>query len=249
MAPARNRFMRLTLSGLALAAVVLSGCASNGDPRDPLEPLNRKVYSFNSTLDEAILAPTARAYKDYVPYVFRYSFSSFMSNIDDVWIGANNLLQGQPGQAVHDWTRVLLNTTFGFFGLSDPASEMGFPKQREDFGQTLGVWGLPTGPYIVLPLFGPSSVRGTTGLVVDSVVDPLDQVIFDDGTRLGATALGVVDFRAGLLGASNILKGAALDEYSFVRDGYLQRRRNMVYDGDPPFDDEDDEPLPTYSDD
>lgn len=240
---------RVALPGLLLASLIASGCATNGEPTDPIEPLNRKVYSFNSALDKAVLAPTARAYKGYVPYVFRYSFRSFLSNIDDVWVGANSLLQGKPGDWVHDWTRVLLNTTFGFLGFSDPASEMGFRKHREDFGQTLGVWGLPTGPYIVLPFFGPSSVRGVTGRIVDTVVDPLDQVVFDDGTRLGVTALGVVDFRESLLGVSSILQGAALDEYSFVRDGYLQRRRNSVYDGDPPFDDEDDEPLPTYKDD
>lgn len=236
------------LAGLLVICALVGGCATNGDPRDPLEPFNRKVYAFNSALDEAVLAPTARAYNDYVPYVFRYSFRSFVSNINDVWIGANNLLQGKPGQAVNDWTRVLLNTTFGFFGFSDPATEMGYPKHQEDFGQTLGVWGVPTGPYLVLPLFGPSSVRGTTGLATDMVIDPMREVAGDDGTSLGIWAVNVVETRAGLLGASNLLKGAALDEYSFVRDGYLQRRRNQVYDGEPPFDDEPEEKLPTYQD-
>ncbi|MGH1359742.1 MAG: MlaA family lipoprotein [Burkholderiaceae bacterium] len=244
----RLNFPAIRLAGLAITACLLAGCATNGDPRDPLEPLNRKVYAFNSALDEAVLAPTARAYKEYVPYVFQYSFRSFLSNIGDVWIGANNLLQGKPGAAVHDWTRVLLNTTFGFFGMSDPASEMGFRKHREDFGQTLGVWGVPSGPYLVLPLFGPSSVRGSTGLVTDWVVDPTNQIIEDNGTRWGVGVVNIVDIRAGLLGASNLLQGAALDEYSFVRDGYLQRRRNQIYDGDPPFDDSDEEALPTYKD-
>ena len=231
-----------------LLAVLVAGCATNGNPRDPFEPLNRKVYAFNSAIDKAVLAPTARAYDEYVPYVFRYSFRSFVSNIDDVWIGVNNLLQGKPGQAVSDWTRVLLNTTFGFFGFSDPASEMGFAKHREDFGQTLGVWGVPTGPYLVLPLFGPSSFRGTTGLATDMVIDPTRHIVDSDEASLGIWSVNVIETRAGLLKASNLLQGAALDEYSFVRDGYLQRRRSQVYDGDPPFEDEEEEKLPTYQD-
>ena len=211
------------------------GCASNGNPRDPFEPVNRKIYSFNSAVDRTVLEPTARAYKNYVPYVLQYSFRSFLSNIGDVWIGANNLMQGKPRQAVNDWTRVLLNTTIGFLGFSDPATEFGLRKSREDFGQTLGVWGVPTGPYLVLPLLGPSSVRGATGWTTDYLADPIDSVLTKTRERNFSTVVGVLDTRASLLGATSILQGAALDEYSFVRDGYLQRRRNMVYDGNPPY--------------
>lgn len=239
---------RARFVGAVLTLGLLAGCATNGDPRDPIEPFNRSVYAFNSAVDKAVLAPTARAYKEYVPYVFRYSFHSFLSNLDDVWTGANNLLQGKPEAALNDWTRVLLNSTFGFFGISDPATEMGFEKNREDFGQTLGVWGVPTGPYVVLPLFGPSSIRGAAGQVTDILLDPTSQVITDSTTEIGVGVLGVVDLRAGLLGASSLLSAAALDEYSFVRDGYFQRRRNQIYDGDPPFEDIDEDDLPTYKD-
>ena len=236
------------LLGLALMASLAFGCASTGSPGDPFEPMNRKIYSFNTAVDKAVLKPTAQAYKDYIPYVLRYSFHSFVSNIDDIWIGTNNLLQGKPRRAINDWTRVLLNSTFGFLGFSDLASELGYEKSREDFDQTLGVWGVPTGPYIVLPFFGPSSVRGTAGWATDWVLDPMEPLVPSESVYYGVSVTGIIDTRAGYLGASNVLSGAALDEYSFVRDGYFQRRRNSIYDGNPPYEDLDDEPLPTYKD-
>lgn len=217
----------------ALAMVVLTGCAST-TPGDPFESYNRSMYDFNTALDNAVVKPTARAYKNYVPLAFRSITYNFFSNIDDVLTGLNNLLQGKPASFANDWTRVLLNTTFGFFGIADPATEMGWTRNNEDLGQTLGVWGVPTGPYLVLPLFGPSSIRDATGLVTEIVVDPTNLVIDGTARQLGAAGLRVVDGRARLLGATNILQGAALDEYSFVRDAYLQRRRSLIYDGDPP---------------
>jgi len=241
------------LHSLAVVLAVLgaSGCAST-TPGDPLESFNRGVYSFNSALDSAILKPVATAYKNYVPWGLQEMARNFFSNIDDIFVGINNLLQGKPLAALSDWGRFLLNSTLGFFGIADPATEIGLEKNREDFGQTLGVWGIPTGPYVVLPLFGPSSFRGTTGFVVDWVTDPTGHVIEKTGPRIGAAGLRLVDTRAGLLGATNVLSGAALDEYSFVRNGYLQRRRSMVYDGNPPevddpeedeYDPDDDEEL------
>lgn len=236
-----RRGVRGRLLPLVLTALLGAGCASTGDAgdsRDPFESFNRKVHSFNTALDEAILAPVARGYRDNVNPVFRYSVRSFFSNLEDVWTGANNLLQGKPVAAVRDATRVLLNTTFGFLGLADPASEMGFPKQREDFGQTLGVWGVPAGPYIVLPFFGPSSGRDAVGFGVDSFGDPLPEIFEVTSDQVGARAFRIVDTRESLLDASRLLPGIALDEYSFIRDAYLQRRRSLVYDGDPPWDDE-----------
>jgi phospholipid-binding lipoprotein MlaA len=241
---------------VVLAVIGASGCAST-TPGDPFESVNRSVYSFNSALDSAVLKPVATAYKNYVPWGLQEIARNFFSNIDDIFVGVNNLLQGKPIEALSDWGRFLLNSTLGFFGIADPATEMGLEKHREDFGQTLGVWGIPTGPYVVLPLFGPSSFRGTTGFVVDWVADPTDHVIEKSGPRLGATGLRVIDTRAGLLGATNVLSGAALDEYSFVRNGYLQRRRSLVYDGDPPelddpeedeYDPDDDEELDAKED-
>lgn len=227
---------------ILLTAAGASGCAST-TPGDPFESYNRSMYSFNSSLDSAVLKPVATAYKDYVPWGAQEIARNFFSNIDDIFVGINNLLQGKPLDALSDWGRFLLNTTLGFFGIADPASEMGLEKHREDFGQTLGVWGVPTGPYLVLPLLGPSSIRGTTGWVADYLTDPTGHVIERTGPRLGATTYRLIDTRAGLLGATNVLQSAALDEYSFVRDGYFQRRRSLVYDGDPPPLEDDEDPY------
>ncbi|MEZ5741223.1 MAG: VacJ family lipoprotein [Burkholderiaceae bacterium] len=225
------------LGGLILVAGLLGGCATtaaDGEPSDPFEGVNRKIYAFNKVLDDNVLAPVARGYKNNVNQVFRYSIASFFSNLEDVLIGANNLLQGKPGAAVNDFTRVMLNSTLGFVGLTDLASEMGFRKNNEDFGQTLGAWGVPPGPYLVLPLFGPSDVRDFGGFIVDSLTDPLNEVAPDGGSLTAASATRINDTRARLLGASNLMQGIALDEYSFLRDAYLGRRRNLVYDGNPP---------------
>lgn len=239
-------------SRLVLAVVLagaLAGCASTGPSgedddypggasKDPFESFNRKVDAFNTTIDDNLLAPTARAYRDYVPEPIRFFAGNFFSNIQDAWTGVNNLLQGKPGAAASDLGRLAINFTFGFFWISDPASEMGLEKNREDFGQTLGVWGVPSGPYLVLPLFGPSSIRDAGGFAVDQWVDPLGQLVTRDPPYVAAAVTRVVDTRAQLLRASNLLEGAALDRYSFVRDAYLQRRRNLVYDGNPPLDDD-----------
>lgn len=218
-------------------ALAFGGCASSQGPgasADPLEPMNRAVFAFNDTLDEYALKPAATAYRDYVPETFRFIAGNMFENLRDVWTSVNNLLQGKPRQAVSDLSRVVINTTFGFAGMGDVASELGLPKHREDFGQTLGVWGVPTGPYLVLPFFGPSNFRDGPSLILDAYADPLPYLVDDVSVRNTTYVIRVLDTRAGLLGASGIMDDIALDRYLFMRDGYLQRRRSLVYDGDPP---------------
>lgn len=200
---------------------------------DPFETFNRVVFEFNDGLDRAVLKPAAQVYMFVVPEVLRFVVSNVFANLGDVWVGVNNLLQGKPSAAGSDFLRFGLNSTLGFAGFADIASEIGLRRNREDFGQTLGWWGLPAGPYLVLPLFGPSSVRDTAGFAVDTSVDYLWRVR-DDDARLGAAMLRLVNARASLLEAERVIEAAAIDRYSFIRDGYLQRRRNLVYDGDPP---------------
>jgi len=212
-----------------------AGCAttSGADPRDPLEGFNRNVYAFNEGLDEAIGKPIATAYHDVMPNQVRYWVRNFFANIGDLWIGANNLLQGKPLDAVTDWARFGFNTTIGLLGINDVASEMGIEKHDEDFGQTLGRWGAGDGAYLVWPLLGSSTVRDTVGLVPDYYFDPVLRHK-PKGVRYALTATRAVSKRADLLDASRILEEAALDKYIFQRDAYLQRRRSLIYDGNPP---------------
>ena len=225
---------------LRLAAVcsivslgVLGGCASTNDPRDPLEPLNRGVYQFNEGVDTMLLKPVAEIYQGVVPPVARTGVRNVFNNLNDVVVALNNLLQGKVSEAASDIGRIAINTTAGLFGLFDVASPAGLEKHDEDFGQTLGFWGVGDGPYRVLPFVGPRNLRDTAGLIVDWEVDPLLQ--FDPvRTRNQLWALRAVSLRAELLSASKLLSVAALDEYEFVRDAYIQRRRNLIYDGNPP---------------
>lgn len=220
----------------AAAAVVLAGCATTGeyaDPRDPLEPMNRAVYRFNEAVDEAVLKPVATAYRDVVPAPARGYVRNFFSNIEDLLIGVNNLLQGKVGEGLQDWFRVAVNTVMGPFGINDWASEMGIEKHNEDFGQTFGRWGMGQGPYLVLPFLGSSTVRDGAGTALDLALHPIGEVD-PRSARYGMTALRVTSLRADLLDASRILEEAALDKYVFQRDAYLQRRRSLVYDGRPP---------------
>lgn len=226
-----NRAPTWRASAAALVAIAtLSGCATN-NPRDPLEPFNRTMFKVNDTIDQVALKPAATAYKKVLPSFVQTGVNNFFGNLSDVWTGANNLMQGKGEQGMSDWTRVALNSTFGIGGLFDIASEAGLKKHNEDFGQTLGYWGVPSGPYVMLPLLGPSTVRDTGGLPVDmaangwSYVDP-------SSTRNIGTAVRVIDARANLLDASNLMEEAALDRYEFIRDGYLQRRQSQVFDGE-----------------
>ncbi len=215
--------------------VVFAGCATgpNADPRDPLEPLNRGTYQFNRALDEGLVKPTVHVYKTVTPDLVRAGVRNFFSNLSDTWSLLNNLLQGKLEHSVDTFARLTLNTLVGFGGIFDVAGDLGVEQHREDFGQTMGWWGIPAGPYLVLPLLGPSDVRDATALVVDSVADPTGQISVVRYRNL-MILLSLVDKREQLLRASELLDEAALDPYSFTRDFYLQLRRNDIYDGFPP---------------
>lgn len=235
--------------GAALAAVVvLAGCATapGADPRDPWESYNRSMSSFNEAVDDAVLKPVATAYKEVLPRPVRTGVSNFFGNLSDVWSFVNNVLQAKPEGALHSFWRVVINTTMGLGGVLDPASEMRLQRHREDFGQTLGYWGMPSGPYLVLPLLGPSTLRDTAALPIDVYGQPLGHVN-DVSWRNSLTGVRIINTRAQVLGATDILDAAALDPYSFRRDAFLQKRRNDIYDGNPPQDEErydlDDEPA------
>lgn len=199
---------------------------------DPFEGFNRGMFSFNEAVDSAVLKPVATGYRKAVPEIVRSWVSNFFGNLDDAWSLVNLVLQGKPREAFDMTVRVTTNTVLGFGGLLDIAGAAGIEKHEEDFGQTLGWWGVPSGPYLVLPLLGPSQIRETAAL-------PLDRgwnyaLIEHDATRFWFTALDVVDTRASLLTATGLLDTVALDKYSFVRDAYVQRRQSLVYDGNPP---------------
>ncbi len=236
---------RALLAPLLAIGLAAGGCATvtpeNGfhSKRDPYENFNRTMFSVNETLDQAVFRPLARGYETVVPELGRWMIGNVFANLGDLWTGANQLLQGKPVLAVSDLGRFAINTVFGFGGVTDMAADFGLRRHREDFGQTLGVWGFPTGPYLVLPVFGPSNFRDGIGLVVDMNADPLGQ-ISSDGKRNNATLLRAIDTRASLLKATNVIDDVALDKYLFIRDSYFQRRRGQVYDGNAP---------PDYSDD
>ncbi len=210
------------------------------ESHDPLEGFNRAMYSFNDGLDRAIIKPVAKTYQKVVPKPVNKGISNFFSNLGDVIVILNDLLQFKLIQAASDTGRVVLNSTVGLLGFIDVATPIGLEKHNEDFGQSLGYWGIGPGYYLVLPLFGPSNLRDGVGLAVDFRADPIT-TIEDDSARYGVFSLKAVDKRAGLLKASRILDEAAFDPYIFVRDAYLQRRNYLVYDGSPP--------LPEYEED
>lgn len=225
---------------LFLAVLLVNGCATiDGprDPRDPFESYNRAMYEFNDDFDRALFRPLAEGYDEFMPKPLNNGVSNFFSNLDDVVVLLNDLLQLKFKQGLSDLGRITWNSTVGLLGLIDVASHMDLPKHNEDFGQTLGYWGVGSGPYLVLPILGPSSVRDSTGLVADWQVDILAEVD-SENSRWGLIGLKAVDTRAGLLRASRVLDSASLDPYSFMRDAYLQRRQSLVYDGNPPLEEE-----------
>ena len=237
MMGSKNVLKTAALIGLVCG---LSGCASTADNRDPIEPVNRAVFSFNEGVDRAVMKPVAQGYRAVLPSPVRTGVSNFFSNLRDPWTAINQILQGKFEAGATDFMRFVTNTTFGVIGIFDVASEGGMVKHSEDFGQTLGVWGLDTGPYLVLPIFGPSNARDAVGTMVDSIayvpwngpewLDAEHHVAW----RNSLTALDFINTRANLLDATNTLEEAALDKYSFVRDAYLQRRKSQVLDGNTP---------------
>jgi len=226
---------RLHTIGLFIGILLLSsGCASmNGDNNDPLESYNRAVYQFNRDFDRVYTKPIAKAYKKVMPAPISRGITNFFSNIYDVTVLVNDILQLKFGQAAQDSMRIFFNSTVGLAGFIDVATYMELPRHNEDFGQTLGYWGVPPGPYFVLPFLGPSTIRDSAGLAVDfSYFNPLFNL--DVATRNSLLVVDYIDIRANLLSAERLLKAAALDPYVFTREAYLQRRRNLVYDGNPP---------------
>jgi phospholipid-binding lipoprotein MlaA len=217
------------------AALVLAGCATVKTPTrgDPLEGLNRTVFTLNDKVDQYALKPVAQAYVRTLPEPVRDSVTNFFSNIGDVYTAANDLLQLKITDGVEDVMRVAINTVFGVGGLFDVATLARLPKHTADFGLTLAHYGVPPGPYLVLPLLGPSTVRDTAGMLVEFEGD-LTTLVQPIWVRTTLYGVRIVSVRASLLGAGDLLAGAALDKYSFVRDAYLQRRQYLISDGNPP---------------
>lgn len=216
------------------------GPAAQANPVDPWEGFNRGVFAFNEALDEALLKPVSEAYRDVVPELVRTGVDNFFGNIYDAWSAVNQLLQGKLEDGLTMGTRVATNTLFGLGGLLDPATEMRLTRRSEDFGQTLGRWGVPNGPFLMLPLFGPSTIRDATGLWVDRQVSPA-QLSDSEAKRWIIGSMEVINVRTKLLQTMRLLDDVALDRYSFIRDAYLARRRDAVFDGAPPFEDFDDD--------
>jgi phospholipid-binding lipoprotein MlaA len=239
-------FNQLLKSLLVFGILFLTACASIQQTErvakvDPFERMNRAVFSFNETADQYVIKPVAEAYRFVLPEFVRTGVTNFFSNINDVLIAANNLLQGKPSHAVSDVGRFLVNSTIGILGFFDIATDIGLDKNHEDFGQTLAVWGVGDGPYVVLPFFGPSNVRDTVGLVVDIETDfMINTNKLNSDEKIAVNGLRIINRRADLLDAGQLLEDAAFDKYSFLRDGYMQRRRSQIYDGEPPSMKEDD---------
>jgi phospholipid-binding lipoprotein MlaA len=234
------------------ATLLLTGCASSGagkNPKDPLEGFNRGVYRFNDSVDRAVLKPVAQGYNKVTPKPVRNMVHNFFSNLDDVVVTFNDLLQLKFAQAAADGSRVLINSTFGILGLLNVAERL--EKHNEDFGQTMGYWGVSSGPYVVLPFLGPSNVRDGIGLYGDTYINPLGN-LEDVSLRNQLYIARGIDQRARVLDMEKVVDDTTLDRYSFIRDAYMMRRQSLVYDGDPPrekyddeeYDDEEDSSAP-----
>ncbi len=233
----RSRKQFIRWGGVA-ALVMLQACAAvpNKDPRDPMESWNRGVFRFNDSVDRALVKPVATAYARITPSWMRTGINNFFTNLDDVWSLVNNALQLRGADTADSFGRVIVNSTMGLGGLLDIAGEMGMERHSANFGLTLGRWGVGPGPFVVLPLLGSSTLRDTLALPVE-IKGNLVNSVQDVPTRDVLTVLNAVDTRATYLKASDVVDGAALDKYSFTRDAFLQRRRNQVYDGNPPDED------------
>lgn len=219
----------------ALLLVAACGCATQpqADPRDPFESFNRSMFTFDEVVDRSFLRPAATLYRDLTPALLRAGVGNFLGNLDDAWSFVNSVLQLKPQAAASSFMRVGVNSTIGLGGVLDVASQMRIERHTEDFGQTLGRWGMPPGPYLVLPFYGPSTLRDAVALYVDfqgGIVANVNDVPL----RNTLAVLNVLDLRTGLLSVSAALDAVALDKYTFTRDAFLQSRRNAVFDGDPP---------------
>jgi phospholipid-binding lipoprotein MlaA len=230
----RNTTGQFRLRGLAVTigvSLLLGGCATSANPRDPFEKFNRAMFTFNDAVDRTALKPAATAYKEITPSFVQTGVNNFFGNLSDLWSSLNNFAQLKGRDGLNDFTRFAVNSTFGLVGVLDIATPAGMRKHNEDLGQTLGYWGVPSGPYLMLPVLGPSTIRDTVALPGDFWGDPWTHVN-DIPWRNGGILLRAVDQRASVLDASNLLEDAALDRYEFIRDGYLQRRASRVLDTD-----------------
>jgi phospholipid-binding lipoprotein MlaA len=238
-------FHRLARAAIAAGALLLAGCATippdaGKNPRDPFERFNRNVYTFNDQFDRYLLKPVAKGYVAVVPHAFRLCIANAFSNVGEIRNAVNDILQAKPVGASTDTGRLAINTTLGMFGCFDVATKMGLERRNEDFGLTFARWGAGTGPYLVLPILGPSDVRDGIGLVPDAYTNPISYVhpVYDRYIYFVGSA---IDTRAGLLDATDLIDRTALDRYQFTRDAYLQRRRSLEYEGNPPLAPEEDE--------
>jgi len=239
MSPQRLRAFKAVAVSLSIGGLV--GCASlpddYRDPRDPWESYNRAMHQFNSDFDKTLWKPVAQGYRYITPAPVDQGVTNFFNNLRDVTSMLNNLLQFKLSRAVSDAGRIMVNSTVGLLGFVDVASNLDMPSYKEDFGQTLGYWGVGPGPYFVIPVLGPSDLRDGISLVPDWYSQPT-AYLKDSDTRWALAILYGIDTRADLLGASKVLEEAALDPYTFTRDAYLQKRRNDVHDGNPPPEDD-----------
>jgi phospholipid-binding lipoprotein MlaA len=222
-----------------LLALSLTGCATatKNDPRDPWEGWNRGVQKFNDTLDDYFMKPVAKGYQWVTPSFVDQGVTNFFSNVDEISVIANDLLQFKLAQSGKDFGRLVVNTTLGLGGFVDVASKLNLPKHNEDLDQTLGAWGLPSGPYLVLPLVGPSTPRGALGLAGDTASNPINW-ISPAAVPYGSGTLKTMDLRADLLSATKIVDEASVDRYEFIRNAYFQQRNYLIHDGNPPLDEE-----------
>lgn len=224
--------VRHSLLAVGLVAA-LNGCATRSNYYDPLESINRPIHQFNDMADRHVLQPVTRTYTRITPEPAQTAVRNFFGNLEDPFIALNNLLQGKGRAATEDALRFTFNSTLGIFGLIDIATPLGLTKHDEDFGQTLGAWGAGSGPYLVIPLLGPRTLRDTSDTVVDVAAGPLTNVD-DVATRNSLVAARAIDTRAKLLAAGEVIDEAALDPYTFTRDAYLQRRYKLIHDDQPP---------------
>lgn len=236
----RSRHLRRLRQAAGLIfSLSLTGCATTADhdPRDPWEGWNRGVQKFNDTLDDYVMKPVAEGYQFVTPSVMDQGVTNFFSNVDDIGVIANDLLQFKLLQTGQDTGRFLVNTTLGLGGFIDVASKLDLQKHNEDLDQTLGAWGIPSGPYLVLPVLGPSTPRGVVGVAGDTMSNPINW-INPVAIPWGAGALRTVDMRADLLSATKIMDEASVDRYEFIRNAYFQQRNYLIHDGNPPLDEE-----------
>jgi phospholipid-binding lipoprotein MlaA len=232
-------FVRPAALAVAAASMLVAGCAATPSRVDPLEPWNRAMYSVHEVVDGNVVKPIAEAYVKYTPDLIRTGIANFFGNIEDLFVGFNNVLEGDGNRAGDDFGRVLLNTTFGMGGIFDLASMMGIPRHNQDFGITFGKWGIPQGPYLFVPLFGPSTVRDGTGTVIRAFLGPTTYIFTDVPVRNIVYGIGYLNLRAEALGTEKMVDTAALDRYRFIRNAYLRARQYQVYDGKPPPEEDD----------